>query len=298
MDEDFLDVTESGKKTWLIFILVIVVLGTLGYFFIFRKFNFSIKTVKVELGSTISTDVQDYLSNKVNNPANYKLDLKNANPNEVGEYTYTITYNRITKKGKIKVEDTTPPKFELQDFTIEEGTEDYYLGDFLVTCSDLSMPCLVSFKNDKDNEKFKEVGTHELDIYVADLYGNKESAKAKLIVVPKGTYVDPKSTDLEIASNSRGEDYKGLTYIILEKGHSQDSDEASDILNEMTAIDFEKYVENNYPGFNLVSSDVIELYNKSSYIIGYSIELQISNSAETKTVYVDKEKMPNDDIEN
>lgn len=292
MDEDFLDVTESSKKVWIIFIAVIVVLAVLGYFFIFKKYTFGIKTVKLEIGSTISTDVEDYLTRKVANPSEYKLDVSKVNTDEAGTFTYTVTYNGITKKGKVEVKDTKAPEFTLQELVVEEGNTDYFLGDILEKCEDISMPCLVSLKNEDDIKLFDQVGTHKIDIFVSDIYGNKVDAKGDIKVVEKGTYVDPKSQDLEVASNSRDdENFNGLIYEKLDKALRASGDEADDAMAEVSKIDLEAYVNVNYPGYKLVSSEIIELFNKSSYVVGYSIEIVITNGT-LKTVYADKSKVP------
>lgn len=291
MDEDFLDVTQKSKNSGIIFVLVVVAIAVLGYFFVFKKVYFSAKTVKVELGSTLETDVQKYLSKEVKNKEDYKLNLSSVNTNEVGEYSYTITYNKTSKKGKIKVVDTTPPEFSLGTMTIEEGNEEYYLGDVLTTCNELSKPCLVSAKKKSDEEKLKTAGTYNIDITVEDIYGNKKDAVANIVVVPKGQYVDPRTKDLEYASNSQKTDkFNGTIYEKLETAISPSEESARDKLSEISTIDLEEYVNTNYPGYKLTSSEIVELYNKSSFIIGYAIELKISNGTE-KTVYVDKAKV-------
>lgn len=291
MDEDFLDVTQKSNSSGIIFLFIVVVIAVLGYFLVFKKVYFSAKTVKVELGSTLETDVQKYLSKEVKNKEDYKLNLSSVNTNEVGEYSYTITYNKTSKKGKIKVVDTTPPEFTLETMTIEEGNEDYYLGDVLSSCIELSKPCLVSLKKKSDEEKLKTAGTYNIDITVEDIYGNKKDAVATIVVVPEGQYVDPRTQDLEYASNSQKTNtFDGTIYEKLETAISPSDESARDKLSDISTIDLESYVNANYPGYKLTSSEIIELYNKSSYIIGYAIELKISNGTE-KTVYVDKAKV-------
>lgn len=296
MDEDFLDVTESSKKIGIILILIILTILIAGYFLVFKKFYFSLKTVEVELGSSVSENVEDYLNQKGASLKDYELDISKVNVNEVGEYTYTVTYNKTTKKGKVKVVDTTPPEFTVQELVIESG-EDYYLGDFLASCEDLSKPCLVNLKNEKDESKFSIVGTHSIDIVVTDIYGNAGYSSVSLKVVEEGSYVDPKALDLEYYSNSKELDpFDGIVYEKLEKGLATDSEEAKDMMNIVGTVDLEAYVKANYPDYTLKSSEIIELYNKSSYIIGYSIMLTINNGKDS-VVYVDKTKVPTTETE-
>lgn len=292
MDEDFLDVKENSKKTAILYVFIVIAIVVAGYFLVFKKVYFSLKTVHLELGESLSTDISEYVNQKIENEKEWKLDISKVKVNEIGEYTYSVTYNNVTKNGKIKVEDKTAPLFTLQEMTIEEDDDDYFLGDFLATCEDYSKPCLVSLKNNKDEDKFSIIGTHSIDIVIADVYGNKSSAKATLKVVEKGTYVDPKSLDLEYASNSKGqEDFNGKVYMSLEKALNVDDREVEAKMLEISTVDFHEYVRENFDGYNLVSSEVIQLYNKSGYVIGFSVELKIKGNGE-KTIYVDKSKVP------
>lgn len=292
MDEDFKDVTKSSKLTGIILLIAIVTLALGGYFFVFKQLHFSVKNIKLELGDELSTDVKDYLTTVKDSVANYELDTSKVQPDTVGTYTYTVKNGKSIKKGKIEVVDTTPPEFTVQKLTIEEGNEDYFLGDFLETCEDLSRPCLVTLKNSKDESKFSNVGVYSIEIEVADVYGNKKTAKVELEVVAKGQYVDPKTTDLEYASNSKGTaTFDGKIFKKLKKAINSQLDESADEMSAISTIDLEAYVAQNHPGYRLVSSEIIELYNKSLYVIGYAIELKITNGKEM-TVYVDSEKVP------
>ncbi len=75
-----------------------------------------------------------------------------------------------------------------------------------------------------------------------------------------------------------------------------DSGEVGAEINKISLIDLNQYVKTNYEGYRLVESEIIELYNKHGYVIGYSVELKISGEKE-KIVYVDKEKVPADTAE-
>ena len=59
--------------------------------------------------------------------------------------------NKNKQTGKIKVVDTKAPEFTLKEnYQIEENDEDFFIGDVIESCTDLSLPCLVTFKNEKD----------------------------------------------------------------------------------------------------------------------------------------------------
>ena len=79
-----------------------------------------LKTIKNYLQTSKGKhDVNDYLSKKVIDTSGYKLNISRVKNDTIGEYKYTITYNKITKKGTIKVVDKTPPTFTLKPLNIE-----------------------------------------------------------------------------------------------------------------------------------------------------------------------------------
>ncbi len=291
MDEDFKDVTTSSHHIAIIFFLLIILLVIAGYFFVFKPTHFSLRSVSLELGEQMSEDVKDYLNKFGGSIVDYKINLSGVDPDAVGEYTYTVTNGKITKKGKIEVVDTRPPEFTTRELVIEEGSTEYFLGDFLATCEDNSKPCLVSLKNKSDDSKFSKVGEYDIDIEVADVYGNKKEAKAHLKVVEEGTYTDPRTLDLEyVTSSKKGSTFDGIIYKTLEQAIDPQSDKAREVISNISTVDLANYVQENYPGYRIVASEIIELYNKSNFITGFAIELDITNGNE-KTIYVDPTKV-------
>lgn len=287
MDADFMDVTEKGnKKIAVILILIIIGILVFGYFFVYQKNHFALKNITLEIGDTLSTDINYFLKKSVVDTAGYKLDTSKVNNNEIGEYTYTITYSGKTSTGKVKVVDTKPPVFTTKELSVEVGDEDFFLGDFLTSCEDLSKPCIVTLKNEKDEEKFSKVGVYDIKIVVEDVYKNKSEATVKLNVVEKGTLIDERTTDLEYVSASiELDDFVDQYYEKLDKAIPASSEEARDKMSNLSAIDLENYVTENYEGYTLKGATIIELYNKSDYVIGYAIKITISNGTE-RTVYV------------
>ena len=290
MDEDFLDVTESGsKKIGFILFLIIVAIMLFGYFFVYQKFHFALKTVEVEVNTELSDDVNDYLVKSVVDTSGYELDISKVKTDEVGEYTYKVTYNKIVKKGKVKVVDTKAPVFETKELSVEVGTTDFYLGDFLTKCEDDSKPCIVTFKNQSDENKLNTVGTYDIVIVVSDVYDNKEEATVRLNVVEKGELVDDRTTDLEYSHASvELDNFDGEYYEKLDKAIDPDGEEATNKSAVLSSIDLEEYVSENYEGYTLKSSELIELYNKSNYIIGYAIRITIQNGDGERVVFVTK----------
>lgn len=287
MDADFLDVTESSNKK-IAFVLITLTIAILvfGYFFVYQKFHFALKTVEIEINSELSTDVNDYLKKKVVDKSGYKLNISKVKVDTIGDYEYTIKYNNREKKGKVKVVDTTPPTFETQSMKVEVGDENVFLGNFLSKCEDDSKPCLVTFKNESDEKKLNTVGTYNITIEVSDLYKNKKEAVVTLEVVEKGTLVDERAHDLEFASSaSELKDFSDQYYEKLEKALDPDSEDAERTSATLSNIDLELYVQENYPENTLKSSEIIEVYNKSGFIIGYVIRVTFEDDTE---IYVTK----------
>ena len=289
MDEDFLDVTSSGNKLIaLVLILIVVGFSVFGYFFVFQKFHFALKTVNYEIGEEISQDVNTYLKKSVIDTSGYKLDLSRVKNTEVGTYSYKVTYNNRTKKGVINVKDTTPPEFTVKELKVEVGDDNFYLGNALETCEDASMPCLVSFKNDADESKLNTPGTYEITILVADLYNNHKETNIRLTVVPEGELKTSENTDLEFAkSSSETPNFNGEYYIKLEKALEDESEEVEDLIEEISTDMVDEYVKNNYSGYTVKNTEIVKMYNKDGYVIGIVVKVTISDGSE-KIIYMTK----------
>ena len=290
MDEDFKDVYKTHSKlTAVIIILVIIALIAFGYFFVYSKYKFTLKIVKHELGEPLSTDVNDYLRKKLVNTTGYVLDTSSVKVDEIGEYEYKIKYNKITKKGKIKVVDTTPPSFEVKAKTeVEAGDTNFYPSDMLTSCEDLSMPCFVTFKNEVDEEKLKTPGEYNFEIVVEDLYKNKKSATAFVKVYEKGTLVKEEQKDLAFAtSSSELPGFVDEYYTKFDKAIEDNTDEIEDITASITIDEIEEYVKTNYPSYKMQDAEIVKAYNKSNYVIGLVVKLTLNNGS-NKVVYMKK----------
>lgn len=283
MDEDFLDVTNSGSKAIAFVIIIILVLASIfGYFFVFQKNSFNLKTIELELGTEPSKEVNDYLKKKLSDTSKYLLDISNVNSDEIGTYTYKITHNRITKKGKIYIKDTTPPKFSIKDQEIEQGDENFYLSDFLSSCEDKSLPCIVTFKNENDEDKLNIPGEYSINIVISDVYNNKSEATVNLKVIEKGKFIRNEELDLQYYSSSSDlPNFNNEYYIKFEKAYKEDSEELEDIISEISAESIETYIKNNYPGSSLKEAQIVKSYNKSHYVIGIVVKLTINKGTDT-----------------
>ena len=73
----------------------------------FKNNEIKLKDIKIEIGNTLSLDIKDYLTNPNDIEDSVirrlKLDISNVNANEVGNYNYTITYNKKIYNGTVIV---------------------------------------------------------------------------------------------------------------------------------------------------------------------------------------------------
>lgn len=76
-----------------------------------------LKDISLEVTSSLSTDSHDYLSNPNDIEESIikrlKLDTSNVNTNEVGTYTYTITYNKKIYNGTVVVKQKALPQVDV-----------------------------------------------------------------------------------------------------------------------------------------------------------------------------------------
>lgn len=289
MDEDFLDVTETNsKKVIIVFFLIIVILLVAGYVFVYRPHHFGLKNLTFEVGSELPNDVNEYLKTQVIDTSNYKINLDKVKVNEIGTYEYSVSINKNVVKGKIKIVDTTAPKFTIKEnYQIEQDDDNFFIGDVLESCTDVSLPCLVSYKKDKDANFIKELGEHTFTIIVSDIYKNKKEATVTISVLKKGSIVKEEELDLEFSSSSSNiPEFNDEYYIKLDKAINKDSDEVGDIANEISADKIQKYIEKNYPNNTIKNSEIVLIYNKSEYVIGFVVKITLNND---KVIYMKNE---------
>lgn len=88
----------------------------------------TLKSLNLEIGSALSTDIQNYISEILTEEVkqNIKLDLTNVNTAQAGNYQYTITYNGRLYTGTITIyepnkTETAPSKNPPQEDEINKN---------------------------------------------------------------------------------------------------------------------------------------------------------------------------------
>lgn len=88
----------------------------------------TLKTLNLEVGTALSTDIQNYITETLTDEVkqNIKLDLTNVNTAQAGNYQYTVTYNGRLYTGTITIYEpnkTENPTKKPDDTTSTDNTE-------------------------------------------------------------------------------------------------------------------------------------------------------------------------------
>lgn len=271
MDQDFyIEETHPLKAV----LLIIVVLALLGYgvYWYYQHYlvdKIYLNKVTVELGEELPTDINVYIKGK--NVSDYKLDVssvmvdENNLTNSVGEYSYKVTNNNRTLKGKIYVKDTTKPVVEVKTLTVGVN-EEFSPSEFVTKCEDLSLPCVIKYNKPSDENLNEKEGTYNLKIVIKDSEGNEVLEDVSLIVTKDSSLKEIKEKDLEYDHISIDEVLWNKTYTLkLEKAVDSETSEYEKLISDVTVKEyaFEKTVTNK---------EIIIVYNKYDYVIGFSLK--------------------------
>lgn len=266
---------QSKKHIFLKCLLFVFILGVIVGVFIYFKYKNTIqlKNIDVELGNSLSHDVNDYLKSGKRFANEYKLYLDGVDVNTIGKYSYKVKYNKHTKTGYINVVDTKKPEVNMDD-SIEIGVNDEFDPTILInSCKDKSLPCTASLKNDSDYEKIKNIGTYNIDVKVSDTVGNYVIKKVTVVVSENGNMSNKVSNDLNYYTNSEKDDTIGhVLFVKLDKAINEDTLEYEGLIQETSTLDFNKYVEGD-----IDSTKLITAYNKYGYVIGLQVEVTFTN---------------------
>lgn len=175
---------KKGKLKYFLIVLIIILIGAMGYgiyyFLTFAKDvnekNLKLNEIKIELGSKVSDDINDYVEDK----KDCKLNTEDIDSTKVGKYTYKIICDDVEYTGDAIVQDTTAPQVLLKTINIATN-EEIKADDFISSVYDLSK-YTVSFDNEEYKEKIKTAGLYFVDIIVKDEYKNSTNESGVLLV--------------------------------------------------------------------------------------------------------------------
>ena len=267
--EEFYDIENNNKKNHLKAFILLFILGLIcGALYYYKKTSaISLKTVNIEVGSELSTNINDYIKSGNKIIDNYKLDLSKVDTSKVGKYKYSIKYNKHIVYSYVNVRDTKSPVVTLDDTIIVGTSYDFDPNIFILKCEDYSLPCQASI-NDNDLKKLSVVGNYDINVTVYDKYNNKTSKKVNINVIDGDTISSIATNDLDYYSNSEND--QTLSHDLFMRFDSaiiEDSAIFSDTMLEISTTDFSEYESDIY------SSKIISAYNKYGYVIGFQVEI-------------------------
>ena len=189
--------SKTLKKVILITIPILAIIS-IGLFvvvlFLKKEEEIQPRDVTVELGSKLTTKIEDYLKNSDVDYYKYSLD-NHKYRDKVGKYPYVIskkkknlieklTKKRVEYQGNIYVVDTTVPVLEVKNVEIKEG-EEIDLNSFVASCTDLSECSISSPDESKLIEMKEKAGEYSFFIVGTDKYGNVAKKEVHLKVNEK-----------------------------------------------------------------------------------------------------------------
>lgn len=164
------------------FVLALCGVGYGTYYYIFRNNprNFETKNVTVEYGEEIPVSVKNYINLTDISEPDYNLDLSTVK-NEIGTYTYKVSYGNTVKTGTITINDTKAPVITFKTLTdIDSGTE-ITKDMFVESCEDPS-DCTYDLTSPVDTTNPGEVTA---SITAKDNLGNSKDYTIKLNIIEK-----------------------------------------------------------------------------------------------------------------
>ena len=289
MEEEIIfDETGMSTSKKIIFIIVVLLLIVGGTILFFRTYNFNVKkTITYELGDELSFEVLDYITNKPMDTKSYKLDLDGVSYDDnhkltsVGEFTYRVSLKDTIKEGKIIVKDTKAPEVEVIDLTVGVD-EEYNISDFVVSCKDSSLPC--TYEQEGLPVGTSKEGTYTGKVIVKDEYSNVTKKDVTLTVKKDYSLKDDKINDLTAKYTEPNYGDWNNQYVISYGGAFDPEDYDNyrwqyyyDFLNS----DYNTYLSAKDQGKTVKSAEVIAVYNKYKYIIGFAARATLSDGTIT-----------------
>ena len=147
-----------------------------------------VKQVNIELGSSVSTNINDYATFKNIDVNTCSLDTtKITDTSTLGsEYPFNIKCGEYVYTGKAKIVDTTVPEVTMKEELTVALNSTVKPEDFIENCNDAS-DCTYEFKEEaKVTEYLKTAASYKIDIIIKDAAGNEVIKTATLTVSNDG----------------------------------------------------------------------------------------------------------------
>lgn len=258
-----LNLLKNWKKIVLGLVILIVLSG--ASFFLYIEYRAKYKNVIIELGND-KISVNDFLVDSMyKKDAKIITDLSKIDFSKVSEVEIKLSYKGKQEKVKLKIVDTKAPVVEFQDILKYSG---YKIdpNDFIVKKEDKS-EMIVTASEIKDTTEFKD---YEVEVTVADIYGNKTTKKCIL----KTTWLKP------IVYVELGSEFSIATVV---ENFERDSDKISQSeINKVNPLKIGEYnLKATYNGKKYTSQVIVQ------DTTGPTLELRNITIYENKTISKD-----------
>ena len=207
----------KNKKVLIGGLVGVVVIIAVAIFMIMNSKNLVLKAeeVQVEFGENISLEASTYLDEEkvdkdiiakttVTTDAPKQSNLSNNSVKDcppVGEYTVTLKYSDETAEVKVKVVDTTKPKFTKYKDAVGVTKDcnpdmDRIVAEF--QANDLSE---VKIKVDDSQVDYSKVGKYKATVKATDKYNNEETRELTFEIVEPTIELNKKSDSIYVKEN-------------------------------------------------------------------------------------------------
>lgn len=137
---------------------------------------------ELELGDTF--EKENLLYNEKDEIEVPEEEIQSVNSGVLGDYTLHVIYNGETYTSRVKVQDTTPPKVEVQNKNIYENVTSVTKDDIIVSATDASGEVTTTMEGEI---KYGVLGDYEITITGVDKNGLQTVVKAVVSVVKDTT---------------------------------------------------------------------------------------------------------------
>lgn len=178
-----------NKVLFTILILILIAGVAYGvYYFLSqsKKVKLEGKTVNVEIGATLSTNINDYFTIKTGSSSLCNtVNVKNVDTKNPGSYKVTVTCGKDTYTSTVVVADKQSPQVSLKP-VFKTVNDTLTINDFIISCTDASN-CTTTFKDEATITNYLQTVSdkkYQVTINAKDDLGNEKEYNTDLYVLP------------------------------------------------------------------------------------------------------------------
>ena len=178
-----------SKVLFTVIILLLIAGVAYGvYYFLSqsKKVKLEGKTVNIDLGSTLSTNINDYFTIKTGSSSLCNtVNIKNVDTKTPGSYKVTVTCGKDTFTSTVVISDKQAPVVSLKP-VFKTINDTISINDFVISCTDTSK-CTTTFKDEASVTNYLQTASDKaiaITINAKDDVGNEQDYNIDLYVMP------------------------------------------------------------------------------------------------------------------